>query len=286
MNAARRIRPAGLEFRADGAALIKPPALIKGAREHRFQPGLQDFKLNPETREFEGYGCVYGVKDSYKCVWEPGVFAATLADWRSKQDLPSFYLQHDWDNLIGQWLDMREDNKGLWVKGRFINSVFGDHAKALVAEDIAKGLSIGFVAIDERIENENDWETYTRYITKADLYEISLVERAAVPGSAIDETSLRSAIRPDMSRREVEKFLIGAGMARDAAKTLAGQWKPKDAQARDAASPEGDEARDAPAKVNAEAARALLNTVKAAQSRSVNRELMSALDNAISSLKR
>lgn len=67
---------------------------------------------------------------------------------RESGELPSFYLQHNWDQLIGQGLEMREDDCGLWVRGRFIKSPWGDHALALVREKIATALSIGFTHDD------------------------------------------------------------------------------------------------------------------------------------------
>lgn len=233
-----RIRPAkptGIEFRADGA---DDPRAARPHIEHRFV-GLGELVINDaEARTFEGYGCRFGVIDSYRTVFERGCFAESLAEWRSEKAWPSFYLQHDWDLIIGGWNDIYEDNTGLVVKGDFLNSAWGEHARALVKEKRARGLSIGFVPQAVRIENDDDWEKRVRYVTKAQLWEISLVERPAVPGSGV------TAIRSDMSTREIERVLADLpGVSRDAAKVMAGALKDK-GMTRDASPPEPDEAAE------------------------------------------
>lgn len=37
-----------------------------------------------ESGEFEGYGSVFGVKDSYDDIVVPGAFASSLAVWKAK----------------------------------------------------------------------------------------------------------------------------------------------------------------------------------------------------------
>lgn len=249
--------------------------------EHRLVgAGLTELVLDAnDDRSFQGYGCVYGPLDSYRCIWEPGVFAASLSAWRSKNDWPSFYLQHDWDLLIGEWTDMYEDNKGLVVKGRFINSAWGDHGRALVKEKIAKGLSVGFIAIDEFRENEDDWTKMVRHITKADLYEVSLVERNAVPGSEVDETSLRSLFRVDMSAVEVRAVLVEKlGVDPATADRMAATFTPAETEAEAAA-----KAAAAIAARNARVNHGLAGELRNA---TINQTLIQALQNAGANLRR
>ena len=42
-----------------------------------------------DSGEFEGYGSVFGVEDSYGDVVVRGAFAATLAKWAEKDRLPA-----------------------------------------------------------------------------------------------------------------------------------------------------------------------------------------------------
>lgn len=207
--------------------------------------GLASVEVEVGARTFDGYALRWGEANSYREIFERGAFAKTLASppalLRGKK--PSFYLQHDWNNVIGEWTDIREDAVGLFVRGRFIASPIGDHAMALVREKLVTGLSIGFVEVASRTEGRDDPANRVTYIEEADLYEISLVERASAPSAGV--TELR-AIRPDMTVREIEQVLAGLpGMPRDAAKAMAGRWRPKGAEERDAQGANGADLRDA-----------------------------------------
>lgn len=191
--------------------------------EHRFST-LEDIAINPETRTFEGYAVVWGVQNSHREVFIHGAFQRTLAEWKSEGDLPSFYLQHDWNLLIGEWTEMREDAKGLFVRGRFINSPWGDHGLALVREKIATALSVGFMHNDYEVENADDWPNRVIRVKEVTLFEVSLVERGSDPKAGV--TAIR-AIRPDMTVRDMEALLGSLpGMPGGAAKAMAGRWKP------------------------------------------------------------
>ena len=211
--------------------------------ERRYS-AMKDITIDANARTFEGYAVVWGSKNSYNEIFVKGAFSRTLAEWRAKGDLPSFYLQHDWDLLIGKWLEMREDDTGLFVRGEYLQSAWGDHALALVKAKICTGLSIGFIPDDYDVENEQDWSNRTVYMKEVTLFEVSQVERPSDPAAGVN--AVRS-IRPGMSRRDFEDFLHSHGATRGLARSLAGAWRPK-GEARDAPS-EGSEAdqRDAAA---------------------------------------
>lgn len=276
----RTLKPAGIEFRD------APPASEIAQRPHIEQRfiGLEDLTItDADARTFEGYGCRFGVVDAYRTVFERGCFAESLSEWRSEKAWPSFYLQHDWDLIVGGWNDMYEDNNGLFVKGDFLNSAWGEHARALVKEKRARGLSIGFVPIASRVENEDDWEKRIRYITKAQLWEVSLVERAAVPGSGV------TAIRSDMSTRDVERVLSTVpGVTRDAAKVMAGALKAK-GMTRDASQPEPEATPEEIAAREAserEATERGEREARAAREAKVNESLITSLQGAARVLQR
>jgi phage head maturation protease len=138
---------------------------------------------------------------------------------------------------------MHEDDVGLFVRGEFLESAWGDHALALVRRKLCTGLSIGFVHDDFEVQNEQDWDARTVIVKEVTLYEISLVERASDPAAGV--TAVRT-IRPDMSRRDIEDLLRSQGATRAAARAMASQWRPKD-DARDAPPEAEAEQRDAAA---------------------------------------
>jgi hypothetical protein len=224
-------RPANLQTRADGE---DAPAI-----ERRFST-LGEVAVDETVRTFEGYGVRWGEMNQHREIFMQGAFRATLAKPPTGRKA-SFYLQHDWNQLIGEWTELREDDTGLFVKGRFVKSAIGDHALALVREKLATGLSIGFTFEKFRTENDDDWQKRVTYHEEVNLYEVSLVERPS------DKRAGVTAIRADMSVREVESVLRAVpGMPRDVAKAMASQWKSK-GEARDASTDDQGQERDAPA---------------------------------------
>lgn len=206
-------RPRDLETRATKTEKRFAPDGL----EHRFM--LSDLVVTSEDgRQLEGYGCRYGVRDSYDTIFEPGCFAESLSEWRSKGMWPSFYLQHDWDLIVGGWNDMYEDRSGLFVKGDFLQSAWGEHARALVKEKRARGLSIGFIAIEWEIREADDG-VFVRHVKKALLFEVSLVEREAVPGSKV------TAVRGWQAEAEQAKAERQAAQAAEAAEAQAAETR-------------------------------------------------------------
>ena len=71
-----------------------------------------------DTGEFEGYGSIFGVKDSYDDIVIPGAFANSLSAWKAKGALPSMLWQHQMAEPIGIYTEMREDDVGLFESPR------------------------------------------------------------------------------------------------------------------------------------------------------------------------
>ena len=79
-----------------------------------------EIKSVSATGEFEGYGSVFGIEDSYGDVVMPGAFKRTLNEWSQKGRLPAMLWQHKSDEPLGPYLEMKEDENGLYVKGRLL----------------------------------------------------------------------------------------------------------------------------------------------------------------------
>ena len=89
-----------------------------------------EIKALSEEGEFEGYGSVFGNKDSYDDVVVKGAFAASLRQHAAENTWPALLFGHDVREPIGEWLDLREDSRGLYAKGRLW--VDGDAPDALL----------------------------------------------------------------------------------------------------------------------------------------------------------
>ncbi len=126
-----------------------------------------------EVGEFEGYGSVFGVKDSYADIVVPGAFQRSLKRWTEKSQLPAMLWQHNVNEPIGIYTDMREDDVGLYVKGRLLidDDPLARRAHAHMKAGSLTGLSIGYILNDYEFSKEKE----AFLLKDIELWEVSLV---------------------------------------------------------------------------------------------------------------
>ena len=167
-----------------------------------------EVRASGENGEIEGYGSVFGVKDTYDDVVMPGAFSASIAEHKAAGTMPAMLWQHDQSEPIGVWLDMDEDEKGLRVKGQIVmETEKGKAAYALLKKGALRGLSIGFLTK----EWSYDEETRVRSLTAVDLWEVSLVTFPANVKAMID--TVKNMGRID-APKDAEKVLREAGFSK------------------------------------------------------------------------
>ena len=156
----------------------------------------------------EGYGSVFGVKDSYDDVIAAGAFARSLGEHRSAGTMPAMLWQHDASEPIGIWTDMTEDSKGLKIKGRLaLETSRGKEAHALLKMGALNGLSIGFVSKQWAYDKDTD----VRTLTEVDLWEVSVCTFPANGKSRI--TNVKSC--DDLNApKDAERSLRDAGFSK------------------------------------------------------------------------
>jgi HK97 family phage prohead protease len=169
-----------------------------------------EVKALGEAGEFEGYGSVFGVVDSYNEIVDKGAFTESL----QKHGMPKLLLQHSSWMVGGVYVEAREDAKGLYVKGKLNLEVqAAKEAYALLKQGAISGLSIGFRSLVEEVNKQ----TGITHIKKVRLYEVSVVTFPANKSATI--SGVKSA--PE-SIREFEEFLREAGKySREEAKLIA-----------------------------------------------------------------
>lgn len=123
--------------------------------------------MHAESLVIEGYASLFGVEDLVGDVVRAGAFARSLGAGRSIGML----LNHGGRRLAGRWTRLREDGRGLFVRGLVTaETPAGRAALDLIGAGRLSGLSIGFMA--------RDWSprvTRGRELREIDLREISLV---------------------------------------------------------------------------------------------------------------
>jgi HK97 family phage prohead protease len=184
-------------------------------------------KAVDQTGEFEGYLSTFGNVDYGNDIVAPGAFDKSLARWNAKRQLPAMYFGHDSMEPIGDWVDMRVDDKGLFVKGRLWIDGPAPVQKSIQAHRMLigngpKGMSIGYVTLDSERDAGG-----RRVLKELELMEGSVVSFGMNPDALI--TSAKSLISTDgkpVDIRTAEKVLRDAGLSANQAKAvLADGWK-------------------------------------------------------------
>ena len=129
---------------------------------------------------FSGYASLFGKADLARDVVEPGAFARALR-LRGAAGIRMLY-QHDPAEPIGTWLELAEDERGLFARGRLTPGVArAREVLELMRAGALDGLSIGFRTVRAR----KDAKSGLRRIVEADLWEISVVTFPMLPEARV-----------------------------------------------------------------------------------------------------
>jgi len=177
-------------------------------------------------REFEGHGSVFGNKDYGNDVVLPGAFKRTLAEHKSEDTLPMMFWMHDPSRIPGKWLDMKEDDTGLYVKGVLADTDLGNEIHTLLGMKAVRGLSIGYTIADRDYDDEG-----TRLLKDVDLWETSIVSLAMNPKAQIAHAKSRLSERGEnvfngdelaAFKRDLESYFRNKGFSKNLAKMYVG----------------------------------------------------------------
>lgn len=161
---------------------------------------------------FSGYASLFGEVDLGNDLVERGAFARSLRQ-RGAGGVRMLF-QHDPAHPVGRWSDVREDDRGLFVRGCLsAASAKAREVLGLMRDGALDGLSIGFRTVRAR-----KGEAGVRRILEADLWEISIVTFPMLPGARIGEIKQASGLP---TTRQFERWLTrDAGLTRAEARTV------------------------------------------------------------------
>lgn len=142
-------------------------------------PSPVDFTTVTPEGVFSGYAALFNTPDEAGEVFAPGAFRETL-ETRGAAGVRMLW-QHEVEKPLGVWTEMREDEYGLFVRGKLVlETELAREVQALMQAGALNGLSIGFQPIS-RTGNT---------VTEADLWEISVVTFARQPNAKVDGRSV------------------------------------------------------------------------------------------------
>ncbi len=156
---------------------------------------MRDFECAPERKfaragealvvadgaVIEGYASYFGKADKAGDIVQPGAYAASLAALEKAGRRVKMLWQHDPAQPIGIWDEVREDARGLYVKGRLLSDVAkAREAAALIGAGAIDGLSIGY----RTVKAERDGKG-RRLLNELELWEVSLVTFPMLPEARV-----------------------------------------------------------------------------------------------------
>lgn len=139
---------------------------------------LEGSTVDMDARTFEGYASTWS-EDLVGDIIQMGAFSKSI-----NESFPAGRIKVLWQHAqpIGMPVEMREDAKGLWVKGRVSKTALGDEALELMRDGVVDRMSIGFTIPNGKSETRADG---VRIIREARLMEFSPVTFPANPEAAI-----------------------------------------------------------------------------------------------------
>lgn len=156
--------------------------------------------IDEEERTFEGLASVWG-KDLGDDFMHKGAFKKTIKEWKGgTESIPLLNSHNHWDVLsaLGQLVDAKETDEGLWTKWEVIPGPDGDR----VLDRIRPGrngrspvgkMSIGFEPTKIDFEKDDTARFgQIRNLREVGLKEVSLVLFPMAPGASIDAASVKS----------------------------------------------------------------------------------------------
>ena len=183
-----------------------------------------------EVFEFKGYASTFGNVDRGADVVKQGAFADFLRQSKASGDVLPVLWQHNFGEPVGIYLDMFEDDKGLFVHGIMPKSdtfVAGRVIPQMQVGSVRK-MSIGYFI------NDMSWEGDIRQLEKLGLYEVSLVtipmntEADVTEMKKADGTSYNLDDLNAMTERDTEKLLkSGVCFSENASKMIVSALKSK-----------------------------------------------------------
>jgi hypothetical protein len=173
----------------------------------KMTPGLQFKFAGGAGNAVEGYAARFGERDLGGDTIEAGAFSKTILEIQASGHRIPMLLAHAQEDVIGSWLELREDAAGLYAVGGINAEVQrGREALSLVKGGDLSGLSIGYQVPAGGRDGGS--------LTEIKLLEISIVAVPMAPKARI-------ALKDFDGLEDYAAFLRSAGVSRREAEFVA-----------------------------------------------------------------
>ena len=182
------------------------------------------------TGEFSGYAAVFGNRDSGNDIIERGAFAKTIVE--DFHRIKILALHNDCWLPVGRPIELREDDRGLFIRGKISDTTMGRDIRTLLKDGVLSELSIGYDAIEFDYDSKQD----TRHLKEIKLWEVSIVTWAMNDQATIDDVkSLAEELRTEAMSGKITQARLNAlkpfiAVVRELAEILSPFLEPPEAE--------------------------------------------------------
>lgn len=160
-------------------------SLTRGAKRQGLKTEYKTMLFDVEDYDeeqgiFSGYGSVFGNVDDGGDVVEPGAFTKTIAECADRVKILA--LHNDSWLPVGKPLELREDARGLFLRGKISDTSMGRDIKVLLRDRVLNELSIGYDPIVFDYDDQG-----IRHLREVKLWEVSIVTWAMNPAAKITD---------------------------------------------------------------------------------------------------
>lgn len=189
------------------------PKSHSAGRETKSDPPARERKAfsfelesaDESTGEFSGYAAVFGNRDSGNDVIEKGAFAKTIVE--DFHRIKILALHNDCWLPVGKPIELREDDRGLFIRGKISDTSMGRDIRTLLKDGVLNELSIGYDAIEFDYDSKQD----TRHLKEIKLWEVSIVTWAMNDQAKIEEVkSLVEDLRTEVKSGKITQARLNA----------------------------------------------------------------------------
>lgn len=169
---------------------------------------VMDFKYDAETGVFTCYANVKNIIDHAKDRSVHGCFQKSIDNHKSRGTMPKMLWMHDPRHLpVGKWLEMREDETGLFMRGKLSKASMGQDIEILAKEGALDEFSIGYIEVGSKWNSTlgcND-------LTEVDVKEVSWVNFACNEASTLQSIKSHLDEGKTMTKAELREVLQSTG---------------------------------------------------------------------------
>lgn len=171
--------------------------------------GLSNFKMDAETGTFTCYGNVKGNIDHARDRTLDGAYKKSIERHMKNGTMPKMFWMHNpYDLPVGKWVEMREDEKGLFLRGKLSDTAMGRDIEVLAKDGALDSFSIGYIEVESRWNTEKQCND----LIELDIKEISWVTFACNEESLLQDIKHRVDDGGIVTKADLREILKSTGL--------------------------------------------------------------------------